>query len=211
MKYSVGQKVITHKFSNPRYVTPMDEYDGKADIVTNKVTEENIYMVHGWWWPEEALEPVETEATSEPPAAPDPTSLDLTKILKTGDRIYSTMQGDVKVTSVLHDSQNGIICQCLEGRLVRYYNNGRYWDKGECLLFPSRDNRDWSTFKRMPDLKKGDIVKVWDGDPTDAKIRVFLRYRDGELFSFETFNIKNDTARWGHAEKISVDELKDFE
>lgn len=35
-----------------------------------------------------------------------------------------------------------------------------YFNKnGECVIFPSKENRDWSTFCRF---KPGDVVVVWD-------------------------------------------------
>ena len=35
----------------------------------------------------------------------------------------------------------------IHDRNWRVYSNGRVTREGECVLFPSKDNRDWSTFK----------------------------------------------------------------
>lgn len=62
--------------------------------------------------------------------------------------------------------------------------------------------------KVIRDLKKGDIVKVWD-DEFGISIRVFSHFASlGEVC---TYNYNDSTQSWQHAEKISVDELKDFE
>ncbi len=80
--------------------------------------------------------------------------------------IYSPLYGEMKVKSVEsnnikcyvdEDPKRRIIVFDDEGRVVNAYNGG-YYDmvqrSAECLLFPSKDNRDWSTFKIdvYPDL-----------------------------------------------------------
>lgn len=67
-----------------------------------------------------------------------------------GTKLYSPIHGDVifqKVTdAVTHpievlDKYNHEELFAYDGRYL-----GEYAD-GECMLFPSKDNRDWSTFK----------------------------------------------------------------
>ena len=79
-------------------------------------------------------------------------NIDLTKILKDcpkGTKFYSSIYGDLlyscmylesfvpKITFIKPDSISS----------VDYYQDGkRYSSQGECTLFPSKDQRDWSKF-----------------------------------------------------------------
>lgn len=79
-------------------------------------------------------------------------NIDLTKILKDcpkGTKFYSSIYGDLlyscmysgsfgpKITFIKPDSISS----------VDYYPDGkRYSSQGECTLFPSKDQRDWSKF-----------------------------------------------------------------
>ena len=79
-------------------------------------------------------------------------NIDLTKILKDcpkGTKLYSTVHGEVSLISC-----NTILCYPIvvrlsddseesftsKGKLLKGYNNC------ECVLFPSKDQRDWSKF-----------------------------------------------------------------
>ena len=80
-------------------------------------------------------------------------NLNLVEILKNcpeGTKLYSTTYGDVELIRVnqnddvdypieiklIDDSINSVTT---DGRLCEYYN-------GECVLFPSKEQRDWSKF-----------------------------------------------------------------
>lgn len=83
--------------------------------------------------------------------------LDLVKILKDcpkGAKLYSPICGEVyfckindndSVYPILVNIPNGFSCSMFsftkEGRLKKRFNNG------ECMLFPSNEQRDWSEFK----------------------------------------------------------------
>ena len=67
--------------------------------------------------------------------------MDLTKILKEGDNIYCTLYGYVTVTKVSSIITIEDILHKLE-----LDSNGRRCVNGECLIFPSKDNRDWNTW-----------------------------------------------------------------
>ena len=74
--------------------------------------------------------------------------LDLTKILKVGDIVYSTILGECVVKDINPISAYSILVS--NGHHNRNYTkSGRYIPGiGECTLFPSKENRDWSSFKR---------------------------------------------------------------
>ena len=87
--------------------------------------------------------------------------MDLTKILKNGDKVYCTLYGDVTVTKVsstitIEDSVHKL----------EIYSGGQVCVHGECIIFPSKDNRDWNTWKteKKCPFKPFDKVLVRD-DP----------------------------------------------
>ena len=92
-------------------------------------------------------------------------NLNLVEILKdcpNGTKLYSSVFGEVelylvdvcsKYPIVIRLKDEGRKCKCLttEGKLFLEF-------EGECILFPSRENRDWSKFKHTCEFKDGDIL-----------------------------------------------------
>ena len=85
-------------------------------------------------------------------------NLDLTKILEgcpIGTKLYSTIFGNVSFKEIVSDREYPIIISqgiktipiTKEGKYILYYD-------GECTLFPDKDQRDWSKFKRFWDKPK---------------------------------------------------------
>ena len=78
-------------------------------------------------------------------------NLNLIELLKDcpiGTKLYSTMYGDVKFESINEKKSHPIIvrigedhteCFSIDGKIYSFYD-------GECILFPSREQRDWSKF-----------------------------------------------------------------
>ena len=61
-----------------------------------------------------------------------------------GMKLYSPLCGECE----LHVIIGGIIhVNTKSNKLVSFYSNGRYMQDGECVLFPSKENRNWSTFQ----------------------------------------------------------------
>ena len=86
-------------------------------------------------------------------------NIDLTKILKNcpkETKFYSSIYGELIYSSMYTDSSNSKIYfidqnsrSMVDGSpiVVSYYRDGRlYATKGECTIFPSKDQRDWSKF-----------------------------------------------------------------
>ena len=91
-------------------------------------------------------------------------NIDLIKILKDcpkGTKFYSSLFGEVEFDSILYNRIT-VVCVGLR-RLVEFNRAGKYLIESsenngtcfssECLLFPSKDQRDWSKFT-APWLKK---------------------------------------------------------
>ena len=79
--------------------------------------------------------------------------IDLTKILKdcpAGTKLYSTIFGDVKFSHIFNDSDYPVVLHTYNGGVTFVTKYGKhnidYEKEGECVLFPSKEQRDWSRF-----------------------------------------------------------------
>lgn len=80
--------------------------------------------------------------------------MNIAEILKNvpkGTKLYSPAFGDV----ILEEIRQDYIRVRTNNIMREFYSDGRYYADGECMLFPSRENRDWSTFSIF---KKGDFL-----------------------------------------------------
>ena len=95
--------------------------------------------------------------------------LDLTKILDgcpKGTKFYSPLFGELKFNCIYYNGSHDIELGCERmNRIVAFRPNGKYvmismnctdcegnyYRSDECLLFPSKDQRDWSKFRRFWD------------------------------------------------------------
>lgn len=101
--------------------------------------------------------------------------LDLVKILKDcprGIKLYSTVHGEVILEDVVESGTDYPIKTGHPWGKAEFARNGKYYNEygGECVLFPSKDQRDWSKFEipvqefDYETLKPFDKVLVRDGD-----------------------------------------------
>lgn len=115
-------------------------------------------------------------------------NVNLVEILKDyseGTKLYSTVYGDVELVRVyLDDNTYPIEIKIDEGSdMICITNDGRLFDdfRGECTLFPSKEQRDWSKFKQKKQkfdpktLKPFDKVLVRDGNLGNWK-NLFFSY-----------------------------------
>lgn len=92
--------------------------------------------------------------------------MNIAEILKycpKGTKLYSTIFGEVIFKRVSSDKNYPIKVKNWNNETCVFTEEGKYLSpyKGECLLFPSKDQRDWNEFK-IP-VKKGDIMMQVDG------------------------------------------------
>lgn len=78
--------------------------------------------------------------------------LNLVEILKDcpeGTKLYSTVLGEVKLCTVNCDNIYPICVKDNIGNTGWLTSDGKFIEKfdGECVLFPSKDQRDWSKFE----------------------------------------------------------------
>ena len=122
--------------------------------------------------------------------------LDLTKILKNypvGTILYSTINGEVKLEGITTGNYPIIICRnnhSLSSVTKEGRNDINF--PGECILFPSKDQRDWSKFKLPIDTPmmfkdQGDIYwklgyqalgpnTVFESSKTSKEIDIYIKY-----------------------------------
>ena len=79
-------------------------------------------------------------------------NLDLTKILKdcpVGTKLWHTCFGEVELSDMVNTIVYPICFQLSDGRMRAVTKDGKMFDKydGECVLFPSKDQKDWNKFK----------------------------------------------------------------
>lgn len=120
-------------------------------------------------------------------------NLDLVEILKDcpkGTKLYSPIYGDVEFVCVLQNEgvEYPIQTKISDDALDGFTKDGRMFNgyKGECMLFPSQDQRDWSKFKVNKDkfdpktLQSFDKVLVRDSDSENWMIQLFSHIIEGE-------------------------------
>ena len=79
-------------------------------------------------------------------------NLNLIEILKDcprGTKLYSTQYGEVEFEKVRENTKYPITIRLNDNQIDMFASDGR-WNKsydGECVLFPSKYQRDWSKFK----------------------------------------------------------------
>ena len=126
--------------------------------------------------------------------------LDLVEILKNcpkGTKLYSTIHGEVVFDHVevafdhVDDTNiNYPIVVKYDYNQIEFTRNGRYYIEydGECTLFPSKDQRDWSKFKVPVEkfdyntLQPFDKVLVRDGDCEHWRCGFFSFMYNNEMF-----------------------------
>lgn len=132
--------------------------------------------------------PVPTEKQPEP----KPKELDLCEILKDAPRglkLWSTIYGEVCVDEINSPSAKypiGVISN--KNECFSVTQEGLYFaDKdGECTLFPSKDNRDWSTFKLPYKLPvKGELC--WTMSSVGNWVLRFATGKIGEISGLPLF------------------------
>lgn len=114
-------------------------------------------------------------------------NLDLVKILKDcprGTKLYSPLCGEVTLNSVDEDCIYYPINVDSDGLQLTFTCDGRYNRKfnGECMLYPSKDQLDWSKFNQTVSEGKFDYSSM---KPFD---KVLVREEDCEYWRCALFS-----------------------
>ena len=85
--------------------------------------------------------------------------INIAEILKdcpSGMELYSPIFGDVYLDEIR--PHLAVVVRTSDKQKEEFLYDGRFGINGECMLFPSKENRDWSTFQRP--FKDGDILYI---------------------------------------------------
>lgn len=124
--------------------------------------------------------------------------MNIAEILKDcpkGTKFYSTVYGDVYLVEVRTNSGYPIVVKASDNMHKSFTSNGKLLNSfnGECTLFPSKENRDWSTFKKP---------KEYDFKPFD---KVLVRDCDKDKWNLNLFScINNDSNDWKYVCLMNV-------
>jgi hypothetical protein len=112
-----------------------------------------------------------------------------------GTKLYSTVYGEVEFVKVQYGENYAIHCIVKDGTLDCFTSDGRIYCgyDAECVLFPSKDQRDWNKFivpnqvndqETKPKLKPFDKVLVRNADTREWIPDFFIKERRNSVFRF---------------------------
>ena len=116
-------------------------------------------------------------------------NLNLVEILKgcpRGTKFYSSVFGEVELEEIRKGYLQPIVLRCCGDDKVYITVDGRLFPSydGECILFPSRTQRNWSKFERFWDKPKVEKFDVNTLHPFD---KVLTRCDDSEKWDIDLF------------------------
>ena len=117
-------------------------------------------------------------------------NIDLTEILKgcpKGTKLYSSSYGEVEFESIDYSLHCPIKVTGNVYYLCFFTKEGKLVDTGECTLFPSQTQRDWSKFERFWDKPKVEKFDVNTLQPFD---RVLVRFSSNLNWQIGLFGYK---------------------
>ena len=143
--------------------------------------------------------------------------INIAEILKDcpkGTKLYSPICGECEFSKISDRDGNLFIEVKANDECFLLNECGYYWytTHGECLLYPSKDQRDWTKFQRpiKPKFKVGDIIRYryYDREP----LRVKKNQQNGYLLSNGDTLMFQDESAWEiPTDKFDIATLKPFE
>ena len=120
-------------------------------------------------------------------------NLNLVEILKDcpkGTKLYSTVLGDVIFDEIDMNSNHPIVTSH-SGGFERFAKDGKlyYACDGECVLFPSKEQRDWSKFKPKKPKFNPKTLNTFD--------RVLVRLTKDCIWNATFFSHYDKEVGWG--------------
>lgn len=120
---------------------------------------------------------------------------EMLKSCQTGMKLYSSIHGEVELVCVNeHSDRYPIYCKAKNGKEESFTSDGRVlldYPDAECVLFPSKEQRDWSKFevsdqvtdqKQETELKPFDKVLVRDEDDDEWVCDIFSHIDEYDLY-----------------------------
>lgn len=108
----------------------------------------------------------------------------------TGTKLYSPVFGEIVLKKVDYDEEYPITCITKKGFYAFFSSDGMFfcdYSDTECMLFPSKDQRDWSKFKNPNQSKPKHQFKPFD--------KVLVRDMDDKTWRCDIFSYLDDKGR----------------
>lgn len=107
--------------------------------------------------------------------------IEILKDVPSGAKLYSPIFGDVTFGEISKYGEYRIRCYTNTDGIASFSSNGLYYSQynGECMLFPSKENRNWNTYKYTSpklELKLYDKVLVRDDDSQEWRPSFYWCY-----------------------------------
>ena len=120
-------------------------------------------------------------------------NINLCQILKDcpkGTKLWSPIWGDITFETI--DAFNSLVYVLKHKGVHIILNNGKFDADGECIIFPSKDQRDWSKFKAPIKRFNPEEFKPFDKvllriDERDIWQPDFFGYKDGNCITCVTY------------------------
>ena len=120
-------------------------------------------------------------------------NINLCQILKDcpkGTKLWSPIWGDITFEKI--DAFDGLVYVLKHKGVHIILNNGKFDADGECIIFPSKDQRDWSKFKAPIKRFNPEEFKPFDKvllriDERDIWQPDFFGYKDGNCITCVTY------------------------
>ncbi|MEE1088397.1 MAG: hypothetical protein UIC63_05480 [Bacteroidaceae bacterium] len=130
--------------------------------------------------------------------------LNLAEILKDcpkGTKLWSPLCGECEFDSL---NMGTIICKKQNAQEITFTSGGYYmipvFDNCECVIFPSKDQRDWSKFQRT--FKDGDVIYV--STRRNSWVSIFKNDTEYQIFSYTDLNLDNNNFYGSDKETMSL-------
>lgn len=108
--------------------------------------------------------------------------MNIAEILKNcpaGIKLYSPIYGEMEFRGITTITKN-IHCLTKDGKSRYFCSDGKFADEGECVLFPSKEQRDWNKF--LIPFKNGDVIISTDTpkDYPHENMAIFMEYQEND-------------------------------
>lgn len=125
-------------------------------------------------------------------------NLNLVEILKDcpeGTKLYSPIIGEVEFKHIKYCEYPIVTCSKNGNRILSFTKEGLFFSEGECImLFPSKDQRDWSQFKQKQPKFDPKTLQPYDKvlakfiEEDDWRCTFFSHIRRNPVYKYATMD-----------------------
>lgn len=120
-------------------------------------------------------------------------NIDLTEILKDcpkGTKLYSPLFGYVELKEIDTSKVYSVNVKLASGLIESFTREGKLYDRDyykdtECVLFPSKDQRDWSKFTAPWLKKEGDTIALLEKQDKKSDDKIEPKFKVGNWITIK--------------------------